>query len=97
MDSGVDVASSCFSDSSFTSAVQNIYSFELSRDKVSLLYAADTCGSAGEDEVACFEQVELAGIGNDLIDGVNHIPRPAHLARLAIELHLEMQILHIFA
>ena len=96
-DPRVEIASSCFRDSSFASAVQHVYSFELSRDEVALLNSADSSGCAGEDEVAGLEQVELTGVGDDLIDGVDHVARPAHLACLTIELHLEVQVLHILS
>ena len=84
-------------DSSFTSAVQHFYFFELSRDDVAFFDAADTCGCAGENEVSGLEQIELAGVGDDLIDSVNHVTRPAHLSRLSVKLHREMQVLHILS
>ena len=78
------------SQNSFASAFQHLYALKLCRDEVTLLDAPHTGRSSCEDEVARLEQIELAGVGDDLIHGVEHIARPSHLACLAVELHLKM-------
>ncbi len=57
------------------------------------MQTADTLGRAGEDEVAHLENIETGGVGDNLIDGVEHVARPTHLTGLAVELHLEMKVL----